>query len=145
MATTVQEALTEKSTISCVPGFHLICDLNLSVPRPSECLTLQISCILSLASDCDSKLQILKGLAKCGPWGRASRHVQYCPVSENNCCNQVICSLHAPLSLAVEGHSMLPAVLLSLEMQNTLFQMYSGKASNLSQHDPGNPFAWLIV
>ena len=63
MATTVQEALTEKSTISCVPGFHLICDLNLSVPRPSERLTLQISCILSLAGGWHSK-QILKDPAR---------------------------------------------------------------------------------
>lgn len=49
-----------KSLPSCVPHFLRSMPLNLSVSRPWTHLAPQVSCVLSLAMDWDSKLQILK-------------------------------------------------------------------------------------
>lgn len=61
LATAVPEAVSEEQIISCVLGFLQFPALNLAVPGPSACPTSQISCILSLASGWDSKLQVLRG------------------------------------------------------------------------------------
>lgn len=68
-----------------------------------------------------------------------------CRVAEVCCdsivrsCDQVIHPLCTPLSCAAEQHSVAPSNLLSLERQNTVFQIYSRKESHFSQWDPGDP------
>lgn len=53
-------------------------------------------------------------------------------------CYKVICPLGTPLSVLLRAAQWLPAGPLSLERKNTLFQMYFGKTSELSQCDPGD-------
>lgn len=96
---------------SCIPSFGQIPALTLSVPEPSSHLAPQFSCVLSLAGDCDSKPQILKGQA----WSRPALFLcpsLACPRKvvtwhahsgwnilwhTVKSCDQVICSLCVPL------------------------------------------------
>ena len=65
LATAVQEALTEKGTVS--QAFVSSLPLTYLFPGLSACPAPQIFYILSLAGGWDSKLQVLRGLARCKP------------------------------------------------------------------------------
>lgn len=92
LATSVQEALIEKQTISGVLGFHQILAFNQCLPEAIGVPGTRISCIVSLDIGWDSELQVLKGLARCRPTSlpqrRASRHTQNHPVQEKQLCTE---------------------------------------------------------
>ena len=79
LATALQGALSEQQKISCVLGFLQFPALlrALSVSGLWVHQVPQIPCILSLASGWDSKLQILKGLVRCGPTLKCSGHLYF--------------------------------------------------------------------
>jgi len=88
VAITVQEALTEKQTISSLVSQAFVRSLPSTCLCPlSACPAPQVSCVLSLASNWDSKQQILKDPAVLGPsplfWRRASQHAaRHCSAPE---------------------------------------------------------------
>ena len=64
--------------------------------------------------------------------------LEYCDTQGKDATS--LSALHQLCHLLLNSHSMTSLVsLLSLERQNTLFQMYSRKGNNLSQCDPGDP------
>lgn len=108
----------------------------------------------------DSKLQFLRDTPLLGLTlflqNRASPHCIWCPLSQktdphlhraqNLWCGPVkssdqvihLCMCLGPL--VMKGCLLVPAALLSLEEQYTLFQMHSRRGNILPQLDPGNPY-----
>lgn len=88
----------------------------------------QVICILPMSALCSVLSQKSSCLAYTG-WFK-------CIVAHSEKLYKVTCPLCTPLSVVLSSTQRFPAGLLSLERQNTAFQMYPGKESHLSQCDP---------